>query len=103
MLVEDLDLANLPRKVVPVTFPPGRARLATRPSATGSAIPIPTIGIALVACLAARTPGLVNGHPAFFFKQLVGDHPLIAVGVRLHLRHAVADRSGDPREGRADR
>ena len=39
-----------------MTFPPGRARLSTRPYSTGS-IPEPTmtIGIVLVAFLAART------------------------------------------------
>jgi hypothetical protein len=30
---------------IPVTFPPGRARLATKPSQTGSLIPMKTIGI----------------------------------------------------------
>jgi hypothetical protein len=41
----------------PVTFPPGRARLATSPSATGSAKTVKTTGIVAVACLAARVPG----------------------------------------------
>ena len=39
-----------PRKVVPVTFPPGRARLATSSSSTGSAMAITTMGMTLVAC-----------------------------------------------------
>src|SRR2546426_1507268 len=39
----------------PVTLPPGRARLVTRPMTTGSPpIPTPTIGIAWVVFLAAR-------------------------------------------------
>ena len=37
----------------PVIFPPGRARLATNPNPTGSAAPIMTIGIVVVAFLAA--------------------------------------------------
>ena len=37
----------------PVMLPPGRARLATKPSATGSPETVKTIGIVLVACLAA--------------------------------------------------
>ena len=43
-----------PGKVVPVIFPPGRARLATSPSRTGSPIAVTTIGIVVVACCAAR-------------------------------------------------
>ena len=39
--------------VNPVTLPPGRARPATRPSPTRSPAPPTTIGIVLVACLAA--------------------------------------------------
>jgi hypothetical protein len=40
--------------VNPVMFPPGRARLSTRPAATGSAPLKKTIGTVLVAFLAAR-------------------------------------------------
>src|SRR5215831_1924253 len=39
----------------PVTFPPGRARLATKPVPTGSPADANTIGITDVACFAART------------------------------------------------
>jgi hypothetical protein len=39
----------------PVTLPPGRARLATRPLPTGSPATANTIGITDVACLAATT------------------------------------------------
>jgi hypothetical protein len=39
--------------VSPVTFPPGRARLATSPLPTGSLTSDMTIGIVLVACWAA--------------------------------------------------
>ncbi len=43
-----------PKKLTPVTLPPGRLRLATRPFVTGSP-PLPnTIGIVVVAALAAR-------------------------------------------------
>jgi hypothetical protein len=44
-----------------VTFPPGCRRLATTPAATASPIYRTTIGIAAVACFAARVPG-VPGH-----------------------------------------
>ena len=37
-----------------MTFPPGRARLVTNPSRTGSLIPMKTIGIVLVRSLAVR-------------------------------------------------
>src|SRR5262245_41762288 len=47
-----------PRMVLPVIFPPGRARLGTRPARTGSPIEIMTIGIVVVACLAAKLAGV---------------------------------------------
>ena len=48
-----LAASTLARKVTPVTLPPGRLRLATRPIATGSLPPVKTIGIVAVADLAA--------------------------------------------------
>src|SRR5215467_2236882 len=39
----------------PVTLPPGRARLATRPVLTGSPVAAKTMGMTDVACLAAKT------------------------------------------------
>src|SRR6516165_6060389 len=45
------------KKLMPVALPPGRARLATNPSSTGS-IPTPkTMGIVVVAALAASVAG----------------------------------------------
>ncbi len=44
--------------VNPVMFPPGFARLATNPAVTGSPTSVITRGIVLVACRAARVPGL---------------------------------------------
>jgi len=41
----------------PVTLPPGRAMLVTSPSAIGSPAAAKTMGIVLVACLAARAAG----------------------------------------------
>jgi hypothetical protein len=43
------------KKFMPVTFPPGRARLATRPCLTGSSEVVKTIGIVAVAAFAAIT------------------------------------------------
>src|SRR5262249_41924871 len=44
--------------VMPVAFPPGRLRLATRPCLTGSPPPVKTIGIVAAAALAGgRGPG----------------------------------------------
>ena len=54
------DTSSGPRKVVPVTLPPGRARLEASSSSTGSAMPMPTIGIDEVAFLAARTAGVAK-------------------------------------------
>ena len=48
------------KKLIPVRLPPGRARLATRPSLTGSSATTKTMGIVVVAALAAnaeRTSG----------------------------------------------
>ena len=61
---------------MPVALPPGRARLATRPNLTGSSRTPKTIGIAVVAALAASAPA-VNGR---------GDHG-----------HATADEVGHQR------
>jgi len=46
------------RKLAPVTLPPGRLRLATRPSLTGSAPLVKTIGTVVVAALAASAEGV---------------------------------------------
>jgi hypothetical protein len=40
-------------KLIPVTLPPGRLKLATRPASTGSPPAVKTIGIVVVAALAA--------------------------------------------------
>ena len=44
---------------IPVRLPPGRAKLATSPERTGSPIAMATIGIVLVAFLAAIAPGVL--------------------------------------------
>jgi hypothetical protein len=44
--------------VLPVRFPPGRARLSTRPARTGSPTPIMTMGMVAVASLAACVAGV---------------------------------------------
>src|SRR5205823_4485158 len=45
-------------ELIPVTLPPGRLKLATRPIWTGSAADTKTIGIVAVAALAASGPGV---------------------------------------------
>src|ERR1700736_1823659 len=45
-------------EAIPVTFPPGRGRLATSPVPTGSPVSAMTIGISCVACFAARAVGV---------------------------------------------
>jgi hypothetical protein len=47
-------------KVRPVRFPPGLARLSTRPRPTGSLTEIATMGIVLVAFRAATAAGVAN-------------------------------------------
>jgi hypothetical protein len=49
------------REVIPVTLPPGRLRLATRPNSTGSPPTPNTIGIVVVAALAASADGVLAG------------------------------------------
>ena len=44
------------KRLMPVKLPPGRARLATRPSLTGSSPTPKTMGIVVVAALAASVP-----------------------------------------------
>jgi hypothetical protein len=43
------------KKLMPVALPPGRARLATRPSLTGSSLTPKTMGTVVVAALAANS------------------------------------------------
>src|SRR6516164_6820374 len=45
--------SSLTKVALPVTFAPGRLRLATRPNATGSVPAIKTIGMVVVAAFAA--------------------------------------------------
>src|SRR6516162_5250552 len=53
-----LPASSSDRTDMPVTLPPGRARLATMPLATGSPTLAKTIGMSDVACFAARTCGV---------------------------------------------
>src|SRR6266508_2525712 len=48
-----------PKKLIPVRLPPGRARLATRPSLTGSSATLKMMGIVAVAVLAANAAALL--------------------------------------------
>jgi len=53
--------ANSPtKKLIPVRLPPGRAKLETRPSLTGSSPELKTMGIVVVAALAANAGGGLN-------------------------------------------
>jgi hypothetical protein len=45
---------SIVKALIPVRLPPGRARLATRPSLTGSSAAMKTMGIVVVAALAAN-------------------------------------------------
>jgi hypothetical protein len=49
------------KKLMPVALPPGRARLVTRPSLTGSSVTPKTIGIVVVAAWAATAAGAKPG------------------------------------------
>ena len=52
---------SLTKKLIPVALPPGCARLATMPSATGSSPTPNTIGIVAVAAFAAIEAGVLPG------------------------------------------
>ena len=76
----------------PVRLPPGRARLATRPAATGSLPPRKTIGIVEVALFAASAEGVAarrHDHVDLAADEIGGQggQPII-----MALRPAVFDR-----------
>ena len=52
-----LEFSSVAKLEFPVTLPPGRARLATKPAPTGSPLLAITIGIVAVAFLAANAGG----------------------------------------------
>ena len=58
--LQSLRAQHARRKSTPVMLPPGRLRLATRPSLTGSPPLAKTIGIVVVAALAASADGVVR-------------------------------------------
>jgi hypothetical protein len=64
--------------VAPVTLPPGRLRLATSPSYTGSPSVANTIGMELVAALAASAPGVVVAA-----RTLTRDRDHVGVGFQM--------------------
>src|SRR5262245_45454455 len=76
----------------PVTLPPGRARPLTSPLVTGSATPAKTIGMVLVACLAARAAGV---FPVTMTSTLSATSSAARAGNRSSLARDVAAR---PRE-----
>src|SRR5213080_3280043 len=98
--------------VSPVTFAPGRPRLATSPAPTGSASCAMTMGIVPVACLAARLAGVPDvtitstlAQPARpqdrgagrFFPLQIGTQTRCSVLPRSPTRaalHAVSPRDG---------
>src|SRR5262249_19680896 len=55
-----LAASSTPMSLIPVTLPPGRLRLATRPVWTGSPALLNTIGIVVVAALAASAAGMLG-------------------------------------------
>src|SRR5262249_27445237 len=76
----------------PVRLPPGRARLATRPSLTGSSAEMKTMGIVVVAALAANaalagaaitaTYRRTNSQPIYLaLRPAVVDHHVLALDI----------------------
>src|SRR5262245_29572660 len=64
------------KKLTPVRLPPGRARLATRPSLAGSSPTRNTIGIVVVAALAAKAAG----RPPIAAITATSGHVIVRVG-----------------------
>ena len=78
-----LGISSTARMLTPVRLPPGRARLATKPFATGSPPPAKTIGIVEVAFFAASAEGgppLVDDHVDLAADEVGGQcgQPIIA-------------------------
>jgi hypothetical protein len=63
----------------PVTLPPGRPRLVTKPSATGSKLPTITIGMVRVAAMAAR---VAPEPPAMMASQRSATSSRASTGIR---------------------
>ena len=84
----------------PVTLPPGRARLATRPVPTGSPATAKTIGMTDVACFAAMTGAVaIRDNDIDLQPDELGRDLGVALGASL--RPAILDRDGatlDPAE-----
>ena len=57
------------KKLMPVALPPGRDRLATRPSRTGSSGTMKTTGIVVVARAAAREAGALTTAIALTWRR----------------------------------
>ena len=84
----------------PVTLPPGRARLATKPVPTGSAAAAKTIGMIDVACFAARTTGV----PEVTMTSTLSRTNSAAISAQRSLRPRPSDtrsRRCGPRSSRA--
>src|SRR5215471_3755823 len=89
---------SLINMLTPVIFPPGRCTLVTRPTLIGSEPPTKTIGMVVVAALAAKadtsppivltlSPPIVEGdvltfNKAFFVESLANDRNERSVDVR---------------------
>src|SRR5690348_846788 len=87
----------------PVTLPPGRARLITSPSATGSPTVAKTMGMLLVACLAARAAivpvaTITSTLSATSSAARAGSRADEIEGLRPQ-RIVAGDIPGDPRRG----
>ena len=74
----------------PVTLPPGRARLATKPAPTGSPTFVITMGMVVVALLAANAAGRPCDHDQINLKTNQVRRKL-RQALRLSLRKSVLD------------
>src|SRR5262249_21903323 len=92
--------SSLLRMLKPVRLPPGRLRLATSPSCTGSTPTLNTIGMLVVAALAARA-GSTPAAMITATRRWTGSAANDGRAVSLVFRPAIFDRNGasfDPAE-----
>src|SRR5215472_15625250 len=73
------DATSVFKDVMPVTLPPGRLKLATRPTATGLVAVLKTIGMVVVAALAASAEAMSGARLGRPFVE-PGLQPASAVG-----------------------
>ena len=77
------------RRLLPVMFPPGRAKLATNPLPTGSLLAVITMGMLWVACWTARTACEPPATITLTFRLMSSAASRASVSVRSATRYSM--------------